>query len=445
VTSPDELHRTIKLELDEGRATTVAEAERLASTYKLNVIVGSDVATSATRQAILLTALNCAPRAFRGGVAVSGDLDWTVTAGPFAGAPISEVALRLGTSLAPPFDGDTAAVVVGDAHHADAERCIAPTWNGWAAAVTVSGHRLSESAENPVSGVLAGALAVSETFQAARGAVVASRRDIGLSLWDINTDWSSVDAVGPDLQYLPTQLWLPGLGHLGQAYAWTISFLPYADPHEVHLLLQDFDTVVEANRSTGLLVLPDTPEGVRKTRLVAAAMERRGLRTTIVERRFDDTTKLLVDEPRWALAGFDSPTPRRHLDVFDLAIDLGLGAGHDDYLAMHLHSFPAAGNSSVVFDIETPRDAALPPAWAKQAASDPCGVLQLAGVAVGASFVGAAASAVGVAELLRVLVRGPANAVASWDLRAPQFFDAVPGDTAMVRNPGYQRIGASRT
>ena len=35
------------------------------------------------------------------------------------------------------------------------------------------------------------------------------------------------DAIGPSLVYLPSGLWLLGLGHLGQANAWALGCLPY--------------------------------------------------------------------------------------------------------------------------------------------------------------------------------------------------------------------------
>ena len=66
--SSDELHRTTKLELDEGRARTVDEAQEIMAGYVLQIDVGVGVSESETRQAMLLTAVNTAVRAFLGGV-----------------------------------------------------------------------------------------------------------------------------------------------------------------------------------------------------------------------------------------------------------------------------------------------------------------------------------------------------------------------------------------
>jgi hypothetical protein len=65
-----------------------------------------------------------------------------------------------------------------------------PTWDGWAAGCVRSARaRLPEAQELTVSGVLAAALAISESFQHVRGSVTAGHRDIGLSLWDLRADW----------------------------------------------------------------------------------------------------------------------------------------------------------------------------------------------------------------------------------------------------------------
>ena len=42
--SPDELHRTTKLELDEGRARTFDEAHEIVASYVLQINVGSALA-----------------------------------------------------------------------------------------------------------------------------------------------------------------------------------------------------------------------------------------------------------------------------------------------------------------------------------------------------------------------------------------------------------------
>ena len=148
----------------------------------------------------------------------------------------------------------------------------------------------------PLAGVVAGALAVSEVFQHALGSNTAACRDTGLSLWCPDLPWQSSEAVGPALQRLPTGVWLLGLGHLGQASAWSLGCLPYSKPDDLEVYLVDFDTVVQANHSTGLLTLP-ADIGQRKTRIVASRLEQLGHLTRLIERPFDDHLRPSNAEP----------------------------------------------------------------------------------------------------------------------------------------------------
>jgi hypothetical protein len=64
---------------------------------------------------------------------------------------------------------------------------------------------------------------------------MAGRRAAGLSVWNPGADWLTQDASEPVLSYLPSSLWLIGVGNLGQAFAWLLTCLPYADRSKVEL------------------------------------------------------------------------------------------------------------------------------------------------------------------------------------------------------------------
>ena len=438
--TPDQLHRTVKLELDEGRAATVEQAEQLAGTYRLQIHVGADSADSPTLQAALLTAVNAGTRALLGGVHVSGDLNWTISTGWYTGTTAWEAIEQLGGTIVEHLVDDHPTAMIGTVDQLVGSVAMQVTWEGWAGGIVPAGPgRLAETIENPLAGIAAGAIAVSEAFAHVRGTVTAGRQPTGISLWRPDQPWLDPNAAGPALRYLPTRLWLGGLGHLGQAYLWAIGFLPYQRRSEVLLVLQDFDQIVEANRSTGLLVHQATPEGLLKTRMAAAAMEALGFTTRLVERAFDATTRPGPGEPTWMLAGFDNPTARACLGSFDLAVDLGLGSAADDFLGIHVHTFPAAGEPADVFAAaHAPVEDAEPAAWAVAAAKDRCGVLQLQGAAVGAAFVGVFGAAFGLAEVLRGLAGAPITAVGAVSLNALGDSDWVTSDQPPPANPGYQ-------
>jgi hypothetical protein len=256
---------------------------------------------------------------------------------------------------------------------------------------------------------LAGAVGVSEAFQILRGNVRAGRRDHGLSLWRPDLEWTDTAASGPSLQRLlvPNRLHVVGLGHLGQAYLWTLGWLPFPEPSAVELVLQDADILTRANLATSLLARSGDI-GRRKTRVAADAIEALGLRTRLIEGRFTEFHHIDNDDPQIALVGVDNPFTRAALGNpgWKLIIDVGLGAGAGDYLDARLHSFPGGitpaalwGDRRGSFD-ETLLDQ---PAYREleRQLGDRCGVILIAGRAVGASFVGAAASSIAVAELMR--------------------------------------------
>jgi hypothetical protein len=115
----------------------------------------------------------------------------------------------------------------------------------------------------------------------------AVRRVVGLSLWRPNpdADWLEANASEPALTYLPSRLWLIGLGHLGQAYLWGLGLLPYRDPAELALVLQDIDLITAPTESTSILSQGDMI-GQRKTRAMASWAERRGFTASIQEQLF---------------------------------------------------------------------------------------------------------------------------------------------------------------
>lgn len=240
--SVDNVHRTVKLELDSGRAASFAEAEALAKGHVLQIAVGDDVADSQTRQAMLLTAVNTGVRAFVGGVRVTGPLDWALTTPWHRGEAAESVVTFYGASVESNLEQDLPTVVIGDVVEPVGSVVLYLTWDGWVgAAVDVPSGRLPEDVEFPLAGVLAAGFAVAEAFQHIRGAVVAGRRSVGLSLWRPDLDWRDEAARGDRLWFLPTRLWVLGLGHLGQANLWALGFLPYRCRDDVELTLQDFD------------------------------------------------------------------------------------------------------------------------------------------------------------------------------------------------------------
>lgn len=439
----NELNRSMKLAIDSGEASNIDEARFIFERYRLGVIAGSDIATSPTKQVMLLTVVNTARRCFLGGVevqSVKANADLLV---PWRDCrTIAEAVVDLGGKICESITTKSQVIIIGDVDvPPSSDFVLRATFDGWIGGVAPSEDqvRLSELQEFAPSGVLAGALAVSEAFQHIRGRnAVAGHRAVGLSLWrpDNMTSWMTDTERGPELDWLPSNCWLIGLGHLGQAYLWTLGFLPYENPETVQLVLQDYDELVFANDSTSLLTNRKMI-GQKKTRAMAEWCAQRGFRACIVERRFTNNFEIDSEEPRVALCGVDNPAARADLEDVGFAqiIEAGLGRGTEEYLAFQVHCFPAertararwASGADVTESID---DVAQKPAYELLAAKgvDKCGRTMLANRSVGAAFVGAFTSTLVVSELLRMALGAHRYSVIDGSLRSPQGFE-------MIRNP----------
>ena len=289
--------------LDTGEVATVGAAYELFRSYRLAVLIGPELATSPAHQASLLTIVNTGRRAMLGGVVVVGALDVPLLV-PIPGcAQLSEAVEHLGGLRVSETPAGVPTLILGDATAISEPGCIslAVTFENWRGGVipTSDGRRLGEAGAIATAAVLAGALGVSEIFQHLRGNPMAGRRSVGLSLWSPgHLEWETAPT-GPASLVLPSRLWLIGLGHLGQAYLWTLGLLPYNTPGDVKLVLQDFDRLTPANDSTSLLTNAKNI-GEQKTRAMAEWAEARGFRTRLVERAFPGGIAIADDEPRLA-------------------------------------------------------------------------------------------------------------------------------------------------
>jgi hypothetical protein len=294
-------------------------------------------------------------------------------------------------------------------------------------------------------------LAINEAFLFTRTAGSAvGRRPLGVSLWSpsSSSDWISPSSDGPELLYLPSDLWLVGLGHLGQAFLWVLGTLPYSGRDQLSLVLQDYDFITPSTESTSILT-DSKLIGQKKTRAMAAWAEKRGFATNIVERRFDENFKRQPEEPPILLSGVDNAVARQKLDQvgFDLVVDAGLGRGYRDYRTMRLHTLPGSRPASAIWNSsDSSENIESRPAYQKllkEKDLDRCGVTLLAGKAVGAPFVGSVAASLAISEILRLLHGGPVHDVIDLDLQSVDNRTAVVHPNSFASfNPGYVAVAS---
>jgi hypothetical protein len=448
----DTLHRTAKLLMDSGKARTPEEARSFLESRILQVAVGREIGGDPAAQAALLTVINAGHRAFLGGVLVHLEDAPRLGVSWAAGLSVSEAVVRVGGQIVDHLDSARPTLAIARPADPVGAPLLYVTHRGWVGGVVESRDALLEGGGTAPAGIAAGALGLSEAFQRELGDQVPGRRDVGVSLWRPDLHWRDTDAVGGELLYLPASLWLLGLGHLGQAYGWVLGMLPYACPGDVSLGLIDYDRIVQGNLATQLLVRPeDVNRG--KTRVVANALEALGFDTVIVERAFDENFRPNVrrSEPTIALAGFDSRDPRLLLgdDRFTWVVDCGLGTGAVEYLDIVVNTFPSPQDPAAAFPPARPRRTPLPGAYEAEIARQVedgagdeavrCGMLAVAGVNVGAAFVGAFAASLVVSDILRLLHGGEPFSVMHVDLRHPENLRAVPNTAPGAPTPAYTK------
>jgi hypothetical protein len=399
--------------------------------FTVTLLCGVDVANSYVLQLAVVTAANIASRCFPGavrtalppGLAASPLMIWPWRKLTF-GAALTEI---LGTNAIIPPDkasSDGRGLVFGNGP--EVQGALRVTFDGWVAKVGPAGQtpRLREREYCSLAGVMAAALGVSELFLAFAGiSIEAARRPLSLSLWRPDLDIADPAALGEPVGYLPSKLWVLGLGHLGNAYLWSLATLPYIAPEGVEFALMDFDKVETANIETGL-IFKEGDKG-RKTQVCGRWLNDLKFSKRLVERRFDATFRRQTvtpedSEPGLALCGFDSNPARRDLVTaqFLRVVEAGLGGNAKNFDTISFHTLPNARKAEELWpdlsledqqraEQEQERIARDNPGYAKLGKDD-CGRIELAGKPVAIPFVGVAASCLVVSEVLRLAHGGPA-------------------------------------
>ncbi len=439
----------MKESLDSGLAGSVEEAVSLFHGYSVVLKLDVEQLNDASAQITLLTAVALARRVFLGGVYVVGAADVPVLVPLPVARTLNDAVRELGGITMPELDSAKPIISIGGpAQRRSHEFHVRTACAGWRGGIMPIEReaRMPMSLAMPLAAMLAAALAINEVFLYLRKeTATAGRRSLGLSLWkpQPTSDWLDDDTDGPRLRYLPSRLWLIGLGHLGQAYLWGLGLLPYVNPAELQLVLQDVDEITASTESTSILS-DASMVGRKKTREMAHWAERRGFSPSIQERLFDASFKRQDTEPAVALCGLDNALGRRALDQvgFDVVIEAGLGRGYQDFRTMRVHTLPSRRSAAELWrDAAHEEDVSDRPAYVKlreEGVLDQCGTTLLAGKAVGAPFVGAVAACLVLAEVLRLLHGAEINQVIDIDLQDLAHRIVIP-QTRDLRsvNPGY--------
>lgn len=443
----DNLYR-LAIGIMEKYKVSYEEALTKLSSFNLLLNCGESIRDSKILQVSLITAVNTGKRAFLGGVYVI--IPEKVEAlFPWPGnKTLNEIVRELGATTA--ISDIDFSFVLNFGIPADINKnSLQVVCNAWQGGFLSSPEEIHLPANDSITigGVLAAGLSVAVAFMRVSGiSILAGEVSSGISLWRPDLHWLDKEAGGPSIKRVPKRYWVLGLGHLGQAYLWCLALLGINDPSQVEILLQDFDKITEANQSSGLLCEDNIKK--YKTRVCSEWLENRHFITKITERMFDGNTIREGEEPFLALCGFDNSVARTFLEnaKFDFIVECGLGNKLFNFDSIFLHTFPNASKTSAEIwgtgsGEETLNQTVLEEFKDK---SEDCGILALtlAKKAVSASFVGAVAASLVIAEVLRSCDEGLRYEKIAVKLRDTNSINAItlkPFDTELVAN-GYIEI-----
>jgi len=404
----DELNRTIKLALDEGRASSLAEAQALFEGFRLQIAVGDGFTGSPAAEAAVLTLLAAAVKTFLGGVELVGAVDERCTLAWFEGRKLADVAVEAGATVgvrAGAQGAPLASIVVGRGCPAGEGFSVALTLGADGFVICPDSAARSDPQAPAEVGVAAAGAALNEAFaHLYRGSPLAGQRRLSFRM----PATAAVD--GP-----AGTTWMVGLGHLGQAFAWTLALSSGRARHA--LRLTDFDTVTASSLSTCLLV-KGSDIGRLKVHAVGERLASLGLAVSMDAHRLN----LDVDAPAQAadrvIVAVDNIALRRSLDrLAGMPVyEGGIGSGANGFTRAQFHAFPGsrlardvwAGedpHASQAVDISAPAYQAL----LKQT-GDECGTTLLAGRSIATPFVGAFAGAV----LFGLALGNPVERESAW-------------------------------
>lgn len=427
------------------------EALNKLKSLTIKIESGNAIRNSLPLQAALLTAVNTAKRAFAGGILIDipEDIDIKLPLNQFetlneAIDTIADSSIISDSAGAP----ESFKLLFGKPAQSYSElEVICNGWQGGVVAKTDNITLKGQKTSIPLGGIYAGALGVACAFYVTMQLnIKAADKSRGLSLWnyDTSSNWHTNTNRGPEVKTLPSDHWLMGLGHIGQAHAWTIPLLPYSHSKPT-IYLMDFDTLEDANLGSGLVSF-DEDVGNTKTSITSKWFSQNGFDTKIVDRPFTDNMQVHPEhpfnEPQIALSGFDNIIPRRALEEagFDGVIDCGIGGELHSFDSIAIRIFP---NQSI-----NPKEA-----WSTNENSNTkreydCGnfaemvQFEMEDQAISTSFVGAITSSIAFSELIKAIHNEGSKYSITYKIRSNRIKPLTDTSISKNFNKHYQEVGS---
>lgn len=312
-------------------------------------------------------------------------------------------------------------------------QCIEIIACGWRGGVNFyENERISFSDDKslPLGPILASSIAIYYAFCKIYKMRETIDVNVGISLWSLNAgvNWYHDESDGPNHPNMPRTIWNLGLGHLGQAYIWTLASFKFESSSKIKFLLQDSDIVDLEN--LGSQVLCQYKDiGKYKTRPCLQFIEEMGFEAQIIEKRFelkDDEQDWMRDYPL-LLNGVDNVKTRKSISnkYLKLYLDGATNGSSELFDSFTMNNVYSRGKSldEIWTDNEAKSDILHKNLYDRYEKTEKCGFLSNIGIST--PFVGLFSSAIIVSELLRSLNGGEKHSIVSLQMRDLDGIEAI--------------------
>lgn len=430
-----ELQQTnrVALVIAEKHNLDVEDAVTKMNQSSIYLIADESIKNSFSKQLAFLSTVNIAQRVFLGGVNCQLPAD-TPNLLKLDSQNFNDLVAKFGginTEVDP--TGKNVKILFGI--ECFDEFCIESVSSGWRGGVNFYNQKpIATEASNSkislgpiVSASMACYHAFSKVFQINDNGIDLNS---GISLWNLNSgeNWHKPENDGPENPYLPRNIWTLGLGHLGQAYLWTLGLMPFENPDQIQILLQDADVVQPENIGSQVLCFD---QNIRKpkTRACMNFLEGFDFRTQIIEKPFvkGDCEQKWAENYPFILNGVDNAETRRSINKasFKLFLDGATNGKFDlfDSFTMRNISFiqkdpeiiwPQENEDDVIFHKNL---------YQKYEKTHQCG--KMANIGISTPFVGLFSSTIMISELVRSINQGRRYSIVSLQLRDLSSMEAI--------------------
>lgn len=419
------------LAIAEKHNISIEEANERINSSSVSLVAGDEIKTSPTMQISFLTTLNISLRVFKGEVGYQIP-DGIPNLLSFKAETFNKLVENYGGMKKPPQHNNIKILFGQECFDSNCIEAISDGWRGGVNFYNQNRIVLDDSRSNlSLGAVLGSSIATFYAFCKYFELIDNIQQvNTGLSLWNLNAglNWHKDTNQGPELVNLPKNIWILGLGHLGQAYIWTIGLMPYKNPTECLFLLQDADIVGIENIGSQVLC-SNKHIGRPKARVCADFLENIKFKTQIIEKPYieGDSNQFWMENFPFLLNGVDNIEARKGISNENIRFYLdgatnGMFSLFDSFTMKNVFHI-SESMEDIWKQTDTENHILNKNLYDRYEKEHGCGVIGNLGIST--PFVGMFGSAIITSELVKAMNGGIRNTIFSAQMRDLTNFSVV--------------------